>query len=192
MRTSTSSGWKSNSHRAKPADQGVVPTEAARQLREHAAFTVPRILEIEREVRHDVIAFTSAVAETMKAKGVAEASRWFHYGMTSNDVVDTAQARQIIQSAGLIRKSLETLAASLEKRALEFRHTPKSAAPTAFRPNRSPSAGNSPSTTTKSAATSNGSTSPPNRSGTARSPEPWAYLPISGPEPKSKSAPNWA
>ncbi|MCZ2147147.1 MAG: adenylosuccinate lyase [Bryobacterales bacterium] len=105
------------------AEQGVVPRDAARQLREHAGFTVPRILEIEREVKHDVIAFTTAVAETMKARGAAGASRWFHYGMTSNDVVDTAQARQIIQSAGLIRQSLETLAGSLEKRAFEFRHT---------------------------------------------------------------------
>ncbi|MCC6366121.1 MAG: adenylosuccinate lyase [Bryobacterales bacterium] len=105
------------------AEQGVVPGEAARQLREHAGFTVPRILEIEREVKHDVIAFTTAVAETMKAKGAAGASRWFHYGMTSNDVVDTAQARQIIQSASLIGKSLETLAESLKRRAFEFRHT---------------------------------------------------------------------
>jgi adenylosuccinate lyase len=105
------------------AEQGVVPEDAARQLREHAGFTVARILEIERDVKHDVIAFTTAVAETMKAKGAAGASRWFHYGMTSNDVVDTAQARQIIQSAGLIRQSLETLAESLQKRAFEFRHT---------------------------------------------------------------------
>src|SRR6195256_5754586 len=74
------------------AELGVVPTDAARLLRQHAGFDVARIHEIEREVKHDVIAFTTAVAETMKAGGHAEASRWFHYGLTSNDIVDTAQA----------------------------------------------------------------------------------------------------
>ena len=68
------------------ASLGVVPAEAARLLREHAGFDVARIHEIEKEVKHDVIAFTTAVAETMKARGHAEASRWFHYGLTSNDV----------------------------------------------------------------------------------------------------------
>ncbi len=58
------------------AEQGEVPAEAARLLRAHAGFTVQRIEEIEREVRHDVIAFTTAVAESMKAAGAAEASRW--------------------------------------------------------------------------------------------------------------------
>ena len=74
------------------AELGVVPAEAARLLRAHAGFDVERIHEIEREVKHDVIAFTTAVAESMAAAGHAEASRWFHYGLTSNDVVDTAQA----------------------------------------------------------------------------------------------------
>ena len=58
------------------ADLGEVPAEAARQLRAHAAFSLKRIEEIEREVRHDVIAFTTAVAEAMKAAGAAESSRW--------------------------------------------------------------------------------------------------------------------
>src|ERR1700719_1764430 len=74
---------------------GEVPKEAARLLREHAGFSVARIQEIEREVRHDVIAFTTAVAESMSAAGHPEESRWLHYGLTSNDVVDTAQALQI-------------------------------------------------------------------------------------------------
>ena len=73
----------------------MVPAEAARLLRAHAGFDVARIHEIEREVKHDVIAFTTAVAENMAAAGHAEASRWLHYGLTSNDVVDTAQALQI-------------------------------------------------------------------------------------------------
>ncbi len=68
---------------------GEVPAEAARLLRAHAGFDVARIHEIENEVKHDVIAFTTAVAETMAARGHAEASRWLHYGLTSNDVVDT-------------------------------------------------------------------------------------------------------
>src|SRR5262245_6352606 len=73
------------------AELGEVPTDAARLLRAHAAFDVERIHEIEREVKHDVIAFTTAVAEKMAVSGNAEASRWLHYGLTSNDVVDTAQ-----------------------------------------------------------------------------------------------------
>ena len=74
------------------ASLGVVPADAAAKLRAHAGFDVARILEIEKEVKHDVIAFTTAVAETMAKAGHAEASRWLHYGLTSNDVVDTAQA----------------------------------------------------------------------------------------------------
>src|SRR4051812_14389499 len=71
---------------------GLVPADEARLLRQHANVDVHRIHEIESEVRHDVIAFTTAVAESMAAAGHAGASRWFHFGLTSNDVVDTAQA----------------------------------------------------------------------------------------------------
>src|SRR5580704_875270 len=77
------------------AETGEVPADAARALRQHATMNttvVARIHEIEREVKHDVIAFTTAVAETMAAAGEADASRWLHYGLASNDVVDTAQA----------------------------------------------------------------------------------------------------
>ncbi|MGD0578618.1 MAG: adenylosuccinate lyase [Bryobacteraceae bacterium] len=104
------------------AERGEVPVEAARLLREHAGFTVARINEIEKEVRHDVIAFTTAVSETMKAAGCAAASRWLHYGLTSNDVVDTAQALQILESARLILAGLDTLIGTLRRRALEFKH----------------------------------------------------------------------
>ncbi|MFB3828767.1 MAG: adenylosuccinate lyase [Bryobacteraceae bacterium] len=104
------------------AELGVVPEEAAALLRRHADFSVDRIQEIEAEVRHDVIAFTTSVAESMKAAGHAEASRWLHYGLTSNDVVDTAQALLLRQSAAIIERDLEELRAVLKRRALEFRH----------------------------------------------------------------------
>jgi adenylosuccinate lyase len=103
------------------AEMGEVPGEAARLLRQHAGFAVERIRDIEREVKHDVIAFTTAVAETMAASGHAEASRWLHYGLTSNDVVDTAQALQVRQASALIRSGLQELARVLEKRAWEFK-----------------------------------------------------------------------
>jgi adenylosuccinate lyase len=104
------------------AEQGEVPQEAARLLREHAGFDVSRIDEIEREVKHDVIAFTTAVAESMAAAGHPEASRWLHYGLTSNDVVDTAQALQIAQASKLLLAGLEALREALRKRAFEFQH----------------------------------------------------------------------
>jgi adenylosuccinate lyase len=105
------------------AQLGVVPAGAAELLRQHAAFDVARIHEIEKEVKHDVIAFTTAVAEKMAAAGHAEASRWLHYGLTSNDIVDTAQALQIQQAARIILDDLDALLAVLKRRALEFRHT---------------------------------------------------------------------
>src|SRR6478672_1612361 len=105
------------------AELGVVPGEAARLLREHAGFDVERIHEIEREVKHDVIAFTTAVAETMQARGHGDVSRWFHYGLTSNDVVDTAQALLLQQASAILIEGLERLRESLKRRALEFQHT---------------------------------------------------------------------
>src|SRR5215813_4983078 len=105
------------------AELGVIPQEAARQLREHAGFHVERIFQIEAEVKHDVIAFTTAVAETMAAAGHAEASRWLHYGLTSNDVVDTAQALQLRQASTILLDGLAALRETLKRRASEFRHT---------------------------------------------------------------------
>lgn len=105
------------------AELGHVPAEAARALREHARVDVPRMLEIEREVKHDVIAFTTVVAESMAAAGVGEHSRWFHYGLTSNDVVDTAQALQIRAASRLIQSELRNLTELLASRAQEFRYT---------------------------------------------------------------------
>lgn len=105
------------------AELGLVPTEAAVALRAHAGFETARIGEIEREVKHDVIAFTTAVAERMKEHGQAEHSRWFHYGLTSNDVVDTAQALQIQQASSLIATGLQQVLEALKKRAYEHQHT---------------------------------------------------------------------
>ena len=107
------------------AESGVVPASAAQLLRRHAAFDPERINAIELEVKHDVIAFTTAVAEKMAAAGAAEASRWFHYGLTSNDVVDTAQALQVKAASAVVRKQIERLLAALETRAREFKHTPQ-------------------------------------------------------------------
>ena len=102
---------------------GDVPADAAAALRAHAKVDVERLFTIEREVKHDVIAFTTAVSESMAAAGNSEASRWFHYGMTSNDVVDTAQALQVKQSADLLIHGVDTLLTTLKKRAHEFQNT---------------------------------------------------------------------
>src|SRR5438270_4995451 len=90
-----------------------VPNEAARALRKHARFDVARIHEIEREVKHDVIAFTTAVSESMAEAGAADASRWLHYGLTSNDIVDTAQALVLKQASEVLVKGAKELCGSL-------------------------------------------------------------------------------
>src|SRR3954452_21515378 len=101
------------------AEAGQVPKEAAKAIKERADFRVERIHEIEAEVRHDVIAFTTAVAEI-----VGPHARWFHYGLTSNDVVDTAQALLIRQASEVIAQDLQRLSEVLERRAWEFKDTP--------------------------------------------------------------------
>jgi adenylosuccinate lyase len=103
------------------AELGEVPAEAARELRAHAAFDLHRIEEIEREVRHDVIAFTTAVAEKMKSASAAESSRWLHYGLTSNDVVDTAQALQLKAASALIARGLDSLLGHLKEAAFRYK-----------------------------------------------------------------------
>ena len=106
------------------AEDGVIPAAAAEAIATRASFTVERIQEIEAEVKHDVIAFTTAVAETLKEQGLDAESRWLHYGLTSNDIVDTAQALQVKAASALIRAGMEALLAVLKRRALEFKHTP--------------------------------------------------------------------
>ena len=105
------------------AETGEVPADAAKALRAHAGFDVARIHRIEEKVKHDVIAFTTAVSEKMAAAGHADASRWLHYGLTSNDVVDTAQALVLQQASVLLIKGSKTLAVSLDRRAHEFKYT---------------------------------------------------------------------
>ncbi|HYO83529.1 MAG TPA: adenylosuccinate lyase [Bryobacteraceae bacterium] len=105
------------------AATGEVPAESAAALRAHAGTDAARIAEIERDVRHDVISFTTCVAEFMARADAAEHSRWLHYGLTSNDVVDTAQALQIREASALITRGLESLLDVLRRRALEFQHT---------------------------------------------------------------------
>jgi adenylosuccinate lyase len=101
------------------AAAGIVPKEAAKAIHARADFSVERIFQIEAEVKHDVIAFTTAVAEI-----VGPHARWFHYGLTSNDVVDTAQAMLIQQASVLIASDLDRLAEVLKRRAFEFKDTP--------------------------------------------------------------------
>ena len=101
------------------ADAGIVPAEAARELRARAGFDVARIEEIEQTTQHDVIAFTTAVAER-----VGPAARWLHFGLTSSDVVDTAQAIQMREACDLIVKLIAGLMDAVRARAAEHKRTP--------------------------------------------------------------------
>jgi adenylosuccinate lyase len=102
------------------AEAGLVPQDAAREIKAKADFDLDRIEQVEAEVKHDVIAFTTAVAEK-----IGPASRWLHYGLTSNDVVDTAQALQIKDASGLLIEGVRQLAEVLKRRAFEFKDTPQ-------------------------------------------------------------------
>jgi adenylosuccinate lyase len=106
------------------AEDGVIPADAAEAIATKAGFSVARIQEIEAEVKHDVIAFTTAVAETLKAQGLDAESRWLHYGLTSNDIVDTAQALQIKAASEMLRYGIVSFIDVLKRRAVEFKHTP--------------------------------------------------------------------
>jgi adenylosuccinate lyase len=101
------------------AEAGLVPRDAASDIRRLGAFDIARIEEIEKVTQHDVIAFTTAVAER-----VGPSARWLHYGLTSSDVIDTAQAIQMREACDLILKDLEGLAEAVRARAEEHRHTP--------------------------------------------------------------------
>src|SRR5712692_4411651 len=104
------------------AEAGQVPREAAAAIRERARVHLARIQELEARVRHDVIAFTMAVGETI---GDPAAARWLHYGLTSSDVVDTAQALQVREASRLIEQGLLRFGALLERRAREFKDAPQ-------------------------------------------------------------------
>jgi adenylosuccinate lyase len=101
------------------AEAGLIPADAARELRTKAAFDINRIEEIEQITQHDVIAFTTAVAEK-----AGPSARWLHFGLTSSDVLDTAQALQMRQACGLIIKGIAALMEAVRERAEEHRRTP--------------------------------------------------------------------
>src|SRR3974390_30140 len=104
------------------AEAGQMPKEGAAVLRARARVDVARINELEAKVKHDVIAFTMAVGEAICAPATA---RWLHYGMTSNDVVDTAQALLVRDASHIIERDLVLFAEVLDVRAHEFQHTPQ-------------------------------------------------------------------
>jgi len=107
------------------AEDGVIPAAAAEAIATKATVSAARVAEIESEVKHDVIAFTTAVAESLQKQGLdGQSSRWLHYGLTSNDIVDTAQALQIKEASALLSGGIAALLAVLKRRAIEFKHTP--------------------------------------------------------------------
>ena len=98
---------------------GVVPAEDVKLLREKATFNVDRIHEIEEITRHDVVAFTRTVSESL-----GEEKKWVHYGLTSTDVVDTANGYLLKQANAILRKDLASFMEVLKRRANEFKYTP--------------------------------------------------------------------
>ena len=101
------------------SERGTIPADSLAAIRARAGFDVARVAEIEREVRHDVIAFLTSVAEH-----VGPDARWVHYGMTSSDVIDTALALQIRDAGALLLAGCDRALAALRARALEHKHTP--------------------------------------------------------------------
>ena len=101
------------------AEHGLIPAEAAHDIREKGAVEAARVDEIERTTQHDVIAFTTAVAEH-----VGPSARWLHFGMTSSDVIDTAHALQMREACDLLLADLDRLLAAVHDRADEHRRTP--------------------------------------------------------------------
>jgi len=102
------------------AEMGVIPSDALREIRTRAAFTVERINEVEKTTDHDVIAFTTVLAES-----IGPASRFVHYGLTSSDVVDTANALLLRDACDLLLGKIDALVQVLKRRAFEFKDTPQ-------------------------------------------------------------------
>ena len=100
------------------AHHGLIPQEAASQIQDKASFQVDRILEIEKQTKHDVIAFVSNMAEN-----VGEAGRFLHYGLTSSDVLDTALSLQVAKAAPVLLDSLDRLQGFLKTQALKHKAT---------------------------------------------------------------------
>jgi adenylosuccinate lyase len=101
------------------SELGVIPKEDVKVLRDNASFNIDRIYEIELETRHDVIAFTRAVSETLGAE-----RKWVHYGLTSTDVVDTALGYLLKQANEIIEKDIMQFIEILKNKAVEYKHTP--------------------------------------------------------------------
>lgn len=101
------------------SELGIIPAEDISLLRKNAKFDIDRILEIEKTTHHDVVAFTRAVSESL-----GEERKWVHYGLTSTDVVDTANGYLIRQANDILRQDIHELIEVLKKRALEFKYTP--------------------------------------------------------------------
>jgi adenylosuccinate lyase len=102
------------------AEMGTIPRDALEQIKSRAEFSVARINEIEKTTDHDVIAFTTNLAES-----IGEPARFVHYGLTSSDVVDTANALLLRDACDLILKKIEALLEVLKRRAFEFKSTPQ-------------------------------------------------------------------
>ncbi|MCZ6446785.1 MAG: adenylosuccinate lyase [Alphaproteobacteria bacterium] len=100
------------------AELGVIPSKAAKAVREAGAFDIDRIEEIERETKHDVIAFLTNLAEN-----IGPEARFVHQGMTSSDVLDTCLAVQLTQAADILLADIDALATALKRRAMEHKHT---------------------------------------------------------------------
>ena len=166
---------------------GVIPQSAARAVWERGAFEVERIDEIERETRHDVIAFLTNLAEH-----IGPEARFLHQGMTSSDVLDTCFAVQLKEAADILLADLDQLLAVLKRRAFEHKYTPTvgrshgiHAEPTTF-------GLSSPGITPNSPATASGWSPPARRSRPARFPARSAPSPISTPRSKPMSRKSWA
>src|SRR5881398_1415052 len=102
------------------AEMGTIPREALEQIKSRAKFSVERINEIEKTTNHDVIAFTTNLAEN-----IGEAARFVHYGLTSSDVVDTANALLLRDTCDLLLQKVEALLDVFKHRAFEFKDTPQ-------------------------------------------------------------------
>src|SRR5207244_4231008 len=100
------------------SEEGLIPNSEAAEIRKRASFSVDRINEIEAEVKHDVIAFTTSVAEF-----VGPASRYFHFGLTSSDVLDTAMALQVADASAVLLEDFQRLLDGMKRRAHEFKRT---------------------------------------------------------------------
>src|SRR5258707_3522251 len=102
------------------AEMGTIPREALKQIKSRAKFSVTRINEIEQTTDHDVIAFTTNLAES-----IGDAARYVHYGLTSSDVADTANALLLREACDLLLKNVDALIEVLNSRAFEFKDTPQ-------------------------------------------------------------------